>query len=86
MVNSWPRLEHGSRQPNMIEVLGITRPVEFTAVGWARGRCLERVELRDVWEVESSQVAPWLAQEANSELLSAAIGIDLHIEAEETLS
>lgn len=44
---------------------------------------LQKVDLRDVWDTESGHFTPWLAQPENIELLSAAIGIDLEVEAQE---
>lgn len=44
---------------------------------------LEKVDLRKVWGTESGHFTPWLAQAENIELLSAAIGIDLEVEAQE---
>ena len=45
---------------------------------------LERVDLRDVWESESSHFTPWLAKDENLELLGETIEIDLELEAQET--
>jgi hypothetical protein len=44
---------------------------------------LQKVDLRDVWDTESGHFTPWLARSENIELLSAAIGIDLEVEAQE---
>jgi hypothetical protein len=44
---------------------------------------LQKVSLRNVWDTESGHFTPWLAQPDNIELLSAAIGIDLEVEAQE---
>lgn len=44
---------------------------------------LKRVELRDVWESEPSDFTPWLAEEANLQLLSDTIGIELELEGQE---
>ncbi|MBI5331155.1 MAG: DUF4268 domain-containing protein [Betaproteobacteria bacterium] len=44
---------------------------------------LHKVELRNIWDTESGHFTPWLAQAENIELLSAAIGIDLEVEAQE---
>lgn len=44
---------------------------------------LQKVDLRHVWDTESGHFTPWLAQPENIELLSAAIGIDLEVEAQE---
>lgn len=44
---------------------------------------LQKVELRTIWDTESGHFTPWLAQAENIELLSAAIGIDLEVEAQE---
>ena len=41
---------------------------------------LEKVELRDIWESESTDFTPWLAQEENIQLLGSSIGIDLVVE------
>lgn len=44
---------------------------------------LQKIDLRDIWDTESGHFTPWLAQSENIELLSAAIGIDLEVEAQE---
>lgn len=44
---------------------------------------LERVDLRTAWMSESGDFTPWLALEANIELLSKTIGIELEVEAQE---
>lgn len=44
---------------------------------------LQKIDLRDVWDTECGHFTPWLAQPENIELLSAAIGIDLEVEAQE---
>ena len=44
---------------------------------------LEKVDLRDFWQSEAGDFTPWLAQEANIELLGEAIGIELEVEAQE---
>lgn len=44
---------------------------------------LQKIDLRNVWGTESGHFTPWLAQPENIELLSAAIGIDLEVEAQE---
>jgi hypothetical protein len=44
---------------------------------------LQKVDLRTIWDTESGHFTPWLAQPENIELLSAAIGIDLEVEAQE---
>lgn len=44
---------------------------------------LEKVELRDVWKSEAGDFTPWLAIEENIALLSATIGIELEVEAQE---
>tara|TARA_Y100000294_G_scaffold93115_1_gene86725 strand:+ start:257 stop:1228 length:972 start_codon:yes stop_codon:yes gene_type:complete len=41
---------------------------------------LEKVELRDIWESESTDFTPWLAKEENIQLLGSSIGIDLVVE------
>lgn len=44
---------------------------------------LTRVELRTVWNSESSDFTPWLAREENLTVLSETLGIDLELEAQE---
>lgn len=44
---------------------------------------LNRVELRDIWDSESSDFTPWLAQEKNLAVLCETLGIDLELEAQE---
>src|SRR6266568_3526303 len=44
---------------------------------------LERVTLRDIWESESSDFTPWLAQPENIKLLAEATGLELELEAQE---
>jgi Domain of unknown function (DUF4268) len=44
---------------------------------------LEKVNLRDVWNGESSDFTPWLAEEENIRLLGEAIGLELAVEAVE---
>jgi hypothetical protein len=44
---------------------------------------LEPVDLREIWDSESGDFTPWLAQEGNLALLGDAIGIDLELEAQE---
>lgn len=44
---------------------------------------LKPVELRDVWDDESHDFTPWLAQEENISLLGKTIGIELEVEAQE---
>ena len=44
---------------------------------------LQKVDLRTIWGTESGHFTPWLAQPENIELLSAAIAIDLEVEAQE---
>lgn len=44
---------------------------------------LEPVDLREIWESESTDFTPWLAEEENLALLGEAIGIDLELEATE---
>ena len=41
---------------------------------------LENVELREVWESESSDFTPWLAKEENIQVLGKQIGLDLEVE------
>ena len=43
----------------------------------------ERVDLREMWEDESRDFTPWLAQEENLSLLGETIGIDLELQAKE---
>lgn len=40
---------------------------------------LEKVDLRTLWKKEDRDFTPWLAQEENIKLLSAAIGFDLQV-------
>ena len=44
---------------------------------------LDQVDLRDVWESESSQFTPWLAEEENLAILGTTLGIELELEAQE---
>ena len=44
---------------------------------------LEPVQLRDIWQSESSNFTPWLAKEENIERLGKAIGIELEVQAVE---
>lgn len=44
---------------------------------------IDRVELRSIWTSEDRHFTPWLAQPENLELLGAALGIDLELEAQE---
>ncbi len=44
---------------------------------------LERLDVRDIWQSESSDFTPWLAQEENLARLSEEIGIELELEATE---
>ncbi len=44
---------------------------------------LKKIDLREIWGTESGHFTPWLAEPTNIELLSAAIGIDLEVEAQE---
>ena len=44
---------------------------------------LERVELRNIWESESSHFTPWLARAENLSVLGEALGIELELEAQE---
>lgn len=46
------------------------------------GRLL-RVELREIWQSESSHFTPWLARAENLSLLGETLGIDLQLEAQE---
>ena len=41
------------------------------------------VDLRETWTSEDKHFTPWLAQAENLELLGEALGIDLHLEAQE---
>lgn len=42
-----------------------------------------RVELRDIWESESSDFTPWLARPENLSILAETLGLDLELEAQE---
>ena len=44
-------------------------------------RRLERVDLREAWTTEDGDFTPWLAEEANIELLGHIIGAELEVEA-----
>jgi hypothetical protein len=44
---------------------------------------LEKVALRDIWMSEASDFSPWLARKENIDILSAALGIELEVEARE---
>lgn len=44
---------------------------------------LHRVELRDIWQSESSDFTPWLAREENLAVLGETLGLDLELEAQE---
>lgn len=44
---------------------------------------LERVGLREVWRNEANDFTPWLAEEANLQLLAEAIGLELELERQE---
>lgn len=44
---------------------------------------LVKVDVREVWESESSEFTPWLARADNLSLLAEAIGMELELEAEE---
>ena len=44
---------------------------------------LKRIGLREVWESESGDFTPWLAQEGNIKLLGKTIGIELEVESQE---
>lgn len=44
---------------------------------------LERVDLRDIWESESGDFTPWLAQKENIAQLGDTLGIALQLEAQE---
>lgn len=44
---------------------------------------LESVDVRTVWESESADFTPWLAQEESLKLLGDAVGLDLELEAQE---
>ena len=46
-------------------------------------RRLERVDLREAWTTEDGDFTPWLAEEANIELLGHIIGAELEVEARE---
>src|SRR5205823_7927290 len=44
---------------------------------------LQKVDLREAWTSECSDFTPWLAQEANLQLLGETIGIELELESQE---
>jgi hypothetical protein len=44
---------------------------------------LKSIDLREIWESESSDFTPWLAREQNLEILGETLGIDLELEAQE---
>ncbi len=44
---------------------------------------LERIELRDIWQSESSHFTPWLAREENLLTLGETLGLELELEAQE---
>jgi len=44
---------------------------------------LQRVELREIWESESSGFTPWLAQPENLQLLAETLDMELELEAQE---
>lgn len=44
---------------------------------------LERVDLRTIWESESSDFTPWLALPENLTILSETLGVELELEARE---
>lgn len=41
---------------------------------------IEKVEIRSQWENEEHEFTPWLAKEANIQILSEEIGVDLEVE------
>lgn len=45
--------------------------------------CLERVELRHIWETEDRDFTPWLAREEHLQILGDTIGLELELEAQE---
>jgi hypothetical protein len=44
---------------------------------------LEKVDIRDVWSNEANDFTPWLAEDANVQLLGNTIGYELEVEATE---
>ena len=44
---------------------------------------LEKVDLREIWQSESSDFTPWIAKPENLSILSDTLGIDLELEAQE---
>ncbi|MCE9552912.1 MAG: DUF4268 domain-containing protein [Planctomycetes bacterium] len=44
---------------------------------------LEKVDIRGVWTNEANDFTPWLAEEANIQLLGDTIGLELEVEAQE---
>lgn len=44
---------------------------------------LEKVDLRDIWKTEAQDFTPWLASEANIQILGDALGLSLEVEAQE---
>lgn len=44
---------------------------------------LVRIELRDIWQSESSHFTPWLAREENLLTLGETLGLELELEAQE---
>ncbi len=46
---------------------------------------LEHVELRDIWATEATDFTPWLARPENLVVLGETLGIDLELEAQQTL-
>jgi hypothetical protein len=45
---------------------------------------LQKIALREVWEVESADFTPWLAREDNLRLLGEAIGMELECQSKES--
>jgi hypothetical protein len=74
------------RNPEMWNEDGTTKvgldEREYTMKTNALGR-LEQVDLREVWTSEAGRFTPWLASEANLDLLGDTIGLDLELEAQE---
>ncbi len=44
---------------------------------------LENVDIRNIWENETNDFTPWLAQSDNIDHIGEAIGIDLTVEEKE---
>lgn len=44
---------------------------------------LEKIDLRGIWKTEAQDFTPWLAQDANMEILSDTLGLQLEVEAQE---